>query len=336
MSKKKVTMQEIADKIGVSKVTVSKALHGKEGVGAKLREEIRREAQASGYQLSVQDSVKTSSVKKVVVFCDSKFFDESTRSYFYVKIYQRIADELLERGAIATLVNVARQKDYSVQRVLLEAASFDGVILLGSLDPAFIEMVQQVPIPRIFVDHYDATKSHDCVLVENFYNMYDATCYLLECGHKEIGFVGTTMVTQSINDRFLGYQRALLQWKIPLRQEWILSDRTLDNEPIDMILPSKLPEAFVCNCDETAYRLVQELHRQGVRVPEDLSIVSFDDDIFASMTKPPLTTVAVDVFDMAKKAAECMMENMKPGFQSRGKIYLVKGEIIFRDSVKNR
>lgn len=103
-----------------------------------------------------------------------------------------------------------------------------------------------------------------------------------------------------------------------------------------MILPSKLPEAFVCNCDETAYRLVQELHRQGVRVPEDLSIVSFDDDIFASMTKPPLTTVAVDVFDMAKKAAECMMENMKPGFQSRGKIYLVKGEIIFRDSVKNR
>ena len=261
---------------------------------------------------------------------------ESTRSYFYVKIYQRIADELLERGAIATLVNVARQKDYSVQRVLLEAASFDGVILLGSLDPAFIEMVQQVPIPRIFVDHYDATKSHDCVLVENFYNMYDATCYLLECGHKEIGFVGTTMVTQSINDRFLGYQRALLQWKIPLRQEWILSDRTLDNEPIDMILPSKLPEAFVCNCDETAYRLVQELHRQGVRVPEDLSIVSFDDDIFASMTKPPLTTVAVDVFDMAKKAAECMMENMKPGFQSRGKIYLVKGEIIFRDSVKNR
>ena len=136
MSKKKVTMQEIADKIGVSKVTVSKALHGKEGVGAKLREEIRREAQASGYQLSVQDSAKTSSVKKVVVFCDSKFFDESTRSYFYVKIYQRIADELLERGAIATLVNVARQKDYSVQRVLLEAASFDGVFA-GQLRPRF-------------------------------------------------------------------------------------------------------------------------------------------------------------------------------------------------------
>ena len=58
MNKKKVTMQEIADKIGVSKVTVSKALHGKEGVGAKLREEICREAQASGYQLSVQDSAK--------------------------------------------------------------------------------------------------------------------------------------------------------------------------------------------------------------------------------------------------------------------------------------
>lgn len=336
MSKKKVTMQEIADRLGVSKVTVSKALHGKEGVGAKLREQICREAQACGYQLPTQDSAKMSSVKKVVVFCDSKFFDETTRSYFYVKIYQHIADELLERGAIATLVNVARRTDYSAQRVLLEAAAFDGVILLGSLHPAFIEMVQQIDLPRIFVDHYDETKRNDCILMENFYNMYDATCYLLECGHQKIGFVGSLMVTQSINDRFLGYQRALLQWKIPMREEWIIPDRTVENEPIEMVLPSPMPEALVCNCDETAYRLMRQLQRQGVRVPEDLSIVSFDDDIFAAMTQPPLTTVAVDVSDMAQKAAECMMENMKPGFQSRGKTYLVKGEMIFRASVKNR
>ena len=336
MNKKKVTMQEIADRLGVSKVTVSKALNGKEGVGAELREKIRGEARTCGYQLSLSHSGKDKHVKKVVVFCDSKFFDETSRSYFYVKIYQRIADALLERGAIATLVNVARQKNYSAQRVLLEEASFDGIILLGSLDPAFVEMVKNTKTPRIFVDYYDETRSHDCVLMENFYNMYDATCHLLECGHREIGFVGSLMVTQSINDRFLGYQRALLQWKIPVREEWLIPERTPDNEPIEMQLPEKLPQAFVCNCDETAYRLMRQLARRGIRVPEDLSIVSFDDDVFATMTQPPLSTVAVHVDDMAQKAADCMMENMKPGYRSRGEIHLVRGEMVFRESVKNR
>lgn len=339
MKRKKVTMQEIADRLGVSKVTVSKALNNKDGVGAELKEKIQQIARESGYRLPAESKksiVGKQGVKKVAVFCDSKFFDETERSYFYVKIYRKIADELLKRGGIGTLLTLERQKSYDAQKALLDGATFDGVILLGNLDPAFVRMVRESSIPVIFVDSYDEKKEIDCVMMENFYTMYEATRYLLECGHREIGFVGSIMATQSITDRFLGYSRALWEWKISVREGWIIKDRTMDNEKIDLVLPAKMPQAFVCNCDETAYRLVSQLAKENIRVPEDVSIVSFDDDVFAELCQPPLTTVAVDINDMGEKAAESIMDNIccPDGKKEGAAVKMVKGNMVFRNSVK--
>lgn len=100
-------MQGIADRLGVSKVTVSKALNGKEGVGAELREKIRREARTCGYQLSLSHSGKDKHVKKVAVFCDSKFFDETSRSYFSIKKFYRFSDYLGTTSQMSELLGIS-------------------------------------------------------------------------------------------------------------------------------------------------------------------------------------------------------------------------------------
>ena len=164
--------------------------------------------------------------------------------------------------------------------------------------------------------------------------------YLISQGHREIGGIFKRDDGQGPR-RYKGFLEAVCQAGIPIREEricWFDTQEMKDGLEKNPLILKRLSGCTACVCynDQVGHILTGMCRQAGIQVPEDLSIVSFDDDIFASMTKPPLTTVAVDVFDMAKKAAECMMENMKPGFQSRGKIYLVKGEIIFRDSVKNR
>lgn len=338
MKKKKVTMQEIADRLGVSKVTVSKALHNKDGAGPELREKIIRLAKETGYQLPSEQKKarEKQEVRKIAVFCDSKFFDETQHGYFYVKIYRKIADRLLKKGGIGTLITLEKETEYEVQRKILEGRTFDGVILLGQMDPAFVEIVREIQIPKIFVDYYDEKKEIDCIVMENFYAMYEGVRYLLECGHREIGFVGTVGATQSITDRYLGYERALMEWRIDPKKEWIVEDRTMDNEVIDLVLPQKLPQAFVCNCDETAFRLVAKLKEQGIQVPEDISIVSFDNDVFAEMCQPQLTTVAVNFDGIAEHSAEQIMKKIRRPDKGEQIIDMLKGKLIFRESVAER
>ena len=98
-------------------------------------------------------------------------------------------------------------------------------------------------------------------------------------------------------------------------------------------LPEDMPDAFVCNCDETAYHLVKFLQKKGLRIPEDASVVGFDDYIFATFCDPKLTTFSVDMREMSRAAVGLMEEKIKNPNTDRIR-RVISGEIIIRDSVK--
>ncbi|MMZ62642.1 putative HTH-type transcriptional repressor ExuR [compost metagenome] len=102
---------------------------------------------------------------------------------------------------------------------------------------------------------------------------------------------------------------------------------------MDIELPDKMPTAFVCNCDQVAYNLFERLTAQGYKVPNDCSVVGFDNDIYATLTNPPLTTVEVDIAQMARTAVKAIMEQISSPNRRSGRV-LVQGKIIYRDSVK--
>lgn len=334
MKKKKITMQEIADMLGISKVTVSKALNGKDGVGAELKQKILKIAEESGYQLPSKPRAGDSIGKKIVVFCDDKYFDEADKSYFYVRIYKQIAVELAKRGCIASLLTLKKEEGYESASLFLKNQELDGIILLGKLEEAFHEIVRSTAIPRIYVDSDRERRDGDEVLIENFYSTYALTRHLLENGHREIGFVGTICATQSIRDRYLGFCRAMMEYRLPIRREWVVEDRTEENEWIEMRLPEQLPTAFVCNCDSSAYYLEQQLTGMGMHIPEHISIVGFDDDSFAELCVTPLTTVAINVADMAWKTANTLLERIADPDAEQNRVLMVDTSIICRESVR--
>lgn len=332
MADRKVSMQDIADELGVSKVTVSKALNGKEGVGEELREKIFQVAEREGYILPDYGQRKA---RKVGIIMSERFSSQSDTGKFYMGMYESIIGQLRKASCSSMMITPNAESLSRDLETIEKSEMFDGLILLGILDKVVRKKLESIDLPKIYVDVYDEKHRSDSVVTENIYSTYEMTNYLLKNGHREIGFVGTIGATTSITDRYLGYSRSLIEQGIYPNTEWTIPDRSEDGSAIELELPSKMPTAFLCNCDETAFRLVKVLKERGLQVPRDISVVGFDNDIYAELCDPGLTTVAVDTEEIGRVAARRILRHMERGGHKEGIVYRIAGKNIIRNSVRN-
>lgn len=326
-------MKDIAERLNVSSVTVSKALNDKEGVSDELKAKIKKLADEMGYRYNtLAKSMKDGKSYNVCVVIPERF--TGMAQSFYLKVYQSIAQILEEKGyyGIIHILPKEDEEQLKLPRIYHERR-VDGFIMLGQPSKGYIDLMQSIEMPLVFLDFYDENDDVDAVITDNFYGAYDITNYLIQQGHREIAYVGNLFSTSSIQDRFLGYYKSLLEHKIHLKQEYIISDRDEDGSFIEFELPEQMPTAFVCNCDQVAHLLIERLEKEGYRIPEDFSVVGFDNDIYAILSKPELTTVEVDIEEMAKTAVKFICEKMEKPNVTFGRV-AVKGKIIYRDSVR--
>lgn len=330
-----VTMQDIADIFDVSKVTVSKALNDKEGVSDDLKEKIQDKAVELGYRFnSIAKSLKDSATYNIGVVVAEKFIGNNT-SAFYMSFYQEIAKQLDERHYSAILHQLKEEDEQNlVLPRIYNDNKIDGLILLGQVTDDYIDLMANLEVPVMFLDFYDEHANVDAVITDNFYGAYEITNYLFRVGHKKIAYVGNLFATSSIQDRFLGFYKSLLEHGIMVKNDYIICDRNERGDYIELKIPEDRPTAIVCNCDQVAHKLIKQLNTLGVRVPEDISVVGFDNDIYATITTPPITTIEVNMEEMTETLINNMMKKIQDKDLHFGRI-AVKGTIIYRDSVKS-
>lgn len=332
--KSNVTMRDIAVKLGVSSVTISKALNDKEGVSEELKEKIKAVAEEMGYRLNTHArSMKDGLSYNLGIVIQERF--TGTTTSFYLQFYQQLS-RVLESYHYSGILHILSHEDEAeliLPRIYTEK-KVDGLIFLGQIQKQYVNEIQKIEIPAIFLDFYTDQNEIDSVLTDNFYGVYEVTNYLIRNGHRKVAFVGDVHATSSIQDRFLGYYKSLLENRIDLKKEYVIKDRDERGFYIDLEFPEDMPTAFVCNNDEVAYNLIHELQKRGMKVPEDCSVVGFDNSIFATLTEPPLTTVAVDIEEMSRVSVKFIMEKLKNPAKKYGRTF-IKGNIIYRDSVKN-
>ena len=329
---KNITMKDVANQLGVSTVTVSKALSDREGVSDSVREMIKQKADEMGYRYNfLGKSMKEGMNYNVGVIVAEQFMHESA---FYAKMYQTISTELLNYNYFGILEVVTEEDELECNLPkLLQNNKVDGLIVLGQMNRTYIEGITTSGIPFIFLDFSDECFPVDTIVSDNFYGAFEITMHLIAKGHKRIGFVGNIHATTSIMDRYIGYYKALRQNRLELKEEWILSDRDDHGRFIPIQLPTDMPTAFVCNCDEVAYQFIRQLKSSGYRVPEDISVVGFDNYIYATISDPQISTVEVNVEAMSEAAVNSILRRMKhPALDYSRKI--ISGRIIIRDSVK--
>ncbi|WP_379144861.1 substrate-binding domain-containing protein [Paenibacillus sp. sgz500992] len=328
-----ITMKDIADKVGVSSVTVSKALSNKEGVSENLKIKIKKVASEMGYRFnSAAKSIKDGLSYNIGVMIPYRF--TGVNDSFYLRMYQQIAIHLDHYGyfGILNILSNEDEEQLNFPRIYSEK-KVDGIIILGQFDKKYIETVKKMELPKIFLDFYDEHADIDSIISDNFYGAYEITNYLVQCGHREIAYVGNIHSTSSIQDRYLGYYKSLLEHGLAYDERLLLNDRDERGKFIDIQLPEKMPSAFVCNCDQVAYNLCERLTSMGYSIPQDFSVVGFDNDIYATFANPQLTTVEVDIQEMALTAVKSIIDKVANPNRRNGRI-LVQGKIIYRDSVR--
>lgn len=335
--KKTIRMIDIAEKLNVSVVSVSNALNDREGVSPELRSQIKKFADELGYKYSVNEKIAGKVANRNIgIVISERYVGE--KGTFYWRLCQETSKELLKKNMFAINETLSREDERKcLLPKIVSENKVSGLIILGQIKKSYIELLSTLEIPVIFLDFYDKHCNVDSIVTDNYYGMYLLTDYLIESGHRDIWFLGKVNATSSIQDRYLGYVKALLENDIYLTADKIppaIDDRDESGLTLrEFDLPDKMPTAFVCNCDETAFKLIQILKSRGYRVPEDVSVVGFDNFIMSDVCDPPITTVEVNIKWMAEETAETMVKKLENrNFKAGRKIIL--GKVVLKDSVR--
>lgn len=329
---KNVTMKDIATVLGVSTVTVSKALSDKEGVSEEVRDKIKEKASEMGYRFnSLAKSMKEGINYNIGIIVAERFIKENG---YYSSLYQTVVKKLtaINYSGILEIISNEDEVDLAVPNMIMNN-KVDGIIILGQMNQDYINIVDESKIPYIFLDFHNDQSNIGVIIGDNVHGSYLLTNYLIAMGHKEIGFIGDIFATSSILDRYLGYYKALIQNGITLRKDWIIKDRDEQGKICDFELPDEMPTAFVCNCDEIGYMLVMKLKKSGYAVPDDISVVGFDNYIYATLSSPQLTTYGIDLDVMAEEAVDAIVRIVKNNNIILGR-KVISGNLYIRDSVK--
>lgn len=257
---------------------------------------------------------------------------------FYWQVYQELSIYASEIKVFLLLEVIEAEQEAALEVPnLLQQDKVDGLIIFGPFSSLYLrKLMEQILVPVVSLDSRYEDVWGDAVMADNVSGSYLMTKYLLELGHREIGFVGTLQVTPSIDNRFLGFVKALRYYGLQPEDAWIVEDRDRNLGMVGVegtfLLPEgRMPTAFFCNCDFSAKLLIEKLQKCNYSVPEDISVVGFDDYLVEQGEVPGITTYGVDVLEMSKTALKLLLERVEEPEQAE-KIVLIRGRLIERES----
>lgn len=335
---KDVTLADIAAKIGVSTVAVSKALTGKPGVSDELRIRIKQAAERMGYISSASGKSSVTETGNIGVIIPENYYGYAIS--FYGQLYEKVVKELYENQyyGILELLSKEDEMDGTIPKVLRDW-KVDGLIFMGQIDEDYIrKIVSRSELPVFFLDTYRPSIAVDTVVSDGYYGTFMLTDYLIRRGHRRIGFVGNIDATDSIADRFWGYRKALRSHQIEFESRWEISDRSRHGKIGGQILyESGGLDAYVCNCDQAAHIVIQDLEKMGYSVPEDVSVVGFDDflPLGWGTDTDRITSYSVNMELMAQTCVKSMIQKIRHQSYVEG-IQIVTGKIVEKRTVKDR
>ncbi len=327
----KIRMKDVAERIGVSTVSVSKALNGKEGVGEEIRQKIIETANEMGYELETPTIINKPLTIGVLIA--DRFF--SVHDAFYGNIHKELVKIASTLNVTILLEIITKTAETNcILPNFIQNRQIEGLIYLGTFSNDYIEHINTQKIPFVFLDFFNDDKTIDSVVSDNYNGSYAITNLLIQNGHKNIRFVGTINATSSIFDRYMGYLKAIIANDLLQTSDIsYIPDRNDLGETFEEYNFENLPDAFVCNCDQSAFYLINSLKDNGYKIPEDVSLVGFDNSYFATISSPLLTTYRVNIKAMAATAIRLLIKKINHEPHETGKT-IIYGELIIRDTVK--
>lgn len=305
------TMKQVAEKAGVSTSTVSHVLNNTRIVSPEAKERVQKAIA----ELRYIPSAVARSLKNDRTHTIGMMIPNNSNPYF-AEVIQGVEDASFKFGYNIILCNSYDdpKKQAAYIRVLLEKR-IDGLILVASgSDDQLTRLLEDEDLPKVLVDREVAGVSADFIQADHEQGAYLATKYLLDLGHRAIACVSGPKDLLSSRDRVSGYLRALREYGVKFRLDCLVNSDFTSQGGYNafqqlLALPQRPTAIFVSN-DLMAIGGLCAASSAGVRIPEQLSVVGYDDIALASFTTPPLTTIAQPKHEIGVVTARVLVERM--------------------------
>jgi len=339
MDRKSVTQKEIAERMGVSIATVSRALNDQPGISPAVRAQVLDVARDMGYSPNVPARSLVTAITQTVAFVVHKASHAAADDPFYPVIMAGAEAYLSQHNYHVLLTSLDDQAMTRPQEFpVINQGRVDGLILAGpNIAASFILSLVTAGVPLVLIDNCLQQTAVNCVLNDDEGGAYTATRHLLEHDHSRIVFLSGPQEWVSNRERARGYQRAVVEAHLePLILHGAETTIASGEEMMQQALERWPDLTAVCAVnDAVAIGAIRAAARLGRRTPDDLSVIGFDDISWATMNEPPLSTVHVFKRRMGELAAQRLLDCVQHPDVAPAKT-IVSTELILRGSCRHQ
>jgi LacI family transcriptional regulator len=336
----KSTIKDVARKAGVSIATVSFVINKRKRISAETTNKVLKAIKSLNYHPSKSAinlvSGKTGNIGFIIT--DDHFLRTEP---FYTRIF--LGTEFEARGEGYYILLTSIRPDFNendaLPRFILNK-SVDGIIVAGKVPHNLIKRMAVYNIPTVFIDYVPPTNGYPLVLIDNVQGATMATNHLISLGHTNIAFIGGDIEHPSLSERLRGYKQALELANLPVRNNLIITDGKYPDRQNGFDSAKKVfnknrnVTAVFAGNDAMAIGVLHYLKENGYKIPQDVSIIGFDDVEADLMVNPPLTTIRVPKIELGIEALKLLVNTLK-NKKSLSKKVIVPVELIIRNSTSS-
>lgn len=326
------TIYDVAREAGVSDATVSRVFNNKTNVKAATRDRVLQAAAKLGYVVNVQARSlaggKSNTIGLLVPGLDNGYIGEIIRGI----------DQELAHADYELMLYTTHRKGKNESTYLRYAANglVDGLLLVVPLlSPTFLNALGALNYPYVLIDEVDPVGNSFSVDSTNWQGAYDATTYLIELGHRDIGFISGIPELNSTKERLKGYQEALQAHNLLIRPDLIVDGDFVQasgfEQSLQLLNLEHRPTAIFAANDIMAFGVMEAIREQGLQIPNDISVIGFDDIPQASTTHPKLTTVRQPLEQMGRVGVQLLLEHLEDSERLPRSVTLAT-HLVVRDS----
>lgn len=336
-----VTIKDVAKRAGVSPSTVSRVLSNHPRISRETSRKVKEIMEEMGYHSNVMARSLVSNKTNTLGMILPRPAEELFQNQFFAESIRGITTQA-SRNGYDLLMTAGHSEQGELEAVtrLVKGRRVDGIILLQSRrnDP-IVHFLQSEEFPFVLIGHYADDESILCVDNDNVQAAFDATSHLIAQGHERIGFVsGPPNLTVS-QDRLEGFKRAIEANHLRVQPEWIVEGEFLQESgyramSFFMNLPER-PTALVVVDDLVTFGVLRGLNELGYKVPDDLSLVSFNNIALAELSSPPLSSIDIGIYQLGYMASQLLIRTIQ-GDQPQPARLIVPHRLIVRESSLNR
>ena len=328
----KMDIRTVARLANVSIATVSRTINRVSTVNPRMAKRVWEAIEKLDYFPNTQARALVSGRSRLLGLIVSEITNP-----FFPELIQGFEDIAVEHGyeilISSTNYDPARMA-LCIRRMLERRAEGVAVMTFGVEKP-LLEQLAERKVPLVFVDVGPERPGISLLRVDYHHGIRQGVQHLAALGHRHIAFVSGPRRLHSAQSRIAAFSKSLAECAIVADPAWIVDgDHTMEGgiDAMDRLLKSKhLPTAVMCSNDMTAIGVLHKLYRAGLRVPDDLSVIGFDDIRMAQVTIPPLTTIQMSCFELARAAVTALRAHVEEGGDPKRQ-YKINTHLVVRES----